>query len=182
MAVLPLWLLGQGLAIALQWDDFRGSHLLKRQALQTAAGTIVSSKITHRYRTDYYQVAYEFVLDGIRYRSEHVTFGYKGGYALAQEYVIRYPVGKRVTVYYEASNPSFSVLEPETRIDYLVRLWAPFVFIISCGAIAYLFMPRKGLDGKPWPVSPLQREFDEKRAALKAEIEELKQARRRARK
>ena len=60
------------------------------------------------------QIAYEYVVDGRTYRSEHVAFG-KVFWSLAPRRaaakVARYPAGAQVTVYFNPQRPEEAVLE-----------------------------------------------------------------------
>ena len=87
-----------------------GYHWAELDAL--ADGEIVRSEVDHgRHGRTTPMIRYVFVAGDRSYRSNIVSYrsvGEEGAYAV----VARYPLGKKVTVHYDASAPYFSVLEP----------------------------------------------------------------------
>jgi hypothetical protein len=120
VSLLPLGFL----ILVVRWHDVRGSHFTDIRSLATTQGTIVhaeTDKHSGRYGTSYhYDIKYEFYVGAERFRSDEVTFAGAGqkDQKSAQSYVERYRVGRRVTVYYDPSDPSFSVLEPSVRENF----------------------------------------------------------------
>ena len=56
---------------------------------------------------------YRIVVADSRYSSDNVSFGqYSGNRSHAEEIVAKYPVGSRVTVYYDPEDVATAVLEP----------------------------------------------------------------------
>ena len=133
--VLPMFLF----AAILRWPDVRGSYLLNADSLVTGTGTIVSSHVyseTRRGRTSYYySINYRFNVGEETFRSDQVTFSFKGteNRKFADSYVNKYPVGHTVTVFYDHNNPSFSVLEPSEKDGDLAILLVGI--LVSGGAL-----------------------------------------------
>ncbi|RMG98831.1 MAG: DUF3592 domain-containing protein [Chloroflexi bacterium] len=84
----------------------------------TTTGEVVASSVRASSDSDgttyYADVSYSYVVDDHRYVSDTVSFGEYGSSdrSHAEEVVARYPVGKRVTVYYNPELPETAVLEP----------------------------------------------------------------------
>lgn len=77
-----------------------------------------------------YSIEYEYVVNGVIYHSDVVTFSSKKN---GEEYVKKYPVGKIVSVYYQKSSPSFSVLEPNIREPLILII--PFFWLLLLYAL-----------------------------------------------
>jgi hypothetical protein len=122
-------------------NDIRGALFVSsggyRTGYKTTTGKILSSRVVSyyegggrgrgkreqdlRYR---YAILYSFAVAGKNYTSHEVDFTSRLGSrtpAYAQRYTKKYPVGRTVTVYYKADEPSLAVLEPQNRIGGL--LW-----------------------------------------------------------
>jgi hypothetical protein len=143
IVLLPVYVLVWAVIVAIRWSDFRGSHLISGERYATTEGMVVSSEMVRRGRGDAYHIEYEFKVDRKSYRNQQISFGYKGGsYKYALGYVAKYRVGKKVTVFYDRTEPGFSVLEPRMRTDFLTPLWVPFLpFALSCAVV--LFLPHR---------------------------------------
>ncbi len=94
----------------------------------TAEGTVSESEVFEYYAdTAMYQalVSYSYVVDNTRYTG--MTVGYDVGGssdpASQREIAARYPVGSKVTVYYDPANPQIAVLEPGAKGD----IWKPVI-------------------------------------------------------
>lgn len=108
------------------------------EAWPTVEGRVVRSEVDHSTDSeggDSYlpQIDYTYTLDGMQYENDRVRFG-ENSYSFrrqAEAEVERYPVGRRVDVYYEPGNPENSVLEPGATLgSYLgVCLGAMFLGI-----------------------------------------------------
>jgi hypothetical protein len=115
MLAFSLWL------ILSNWHDIKGSYFSSPASFRSTEGSIVSSSTytsKPRRETHYhYSIEYEFTINGKNYRSDEITFdnNYSLDPKFAQIYISKYPVGKKVTVYYDPHDPSFSVLEPEEK-------------------------------------------------------------------
>ncbi len=115
-------------------NDIRGTYLTDINSLATTNGTIVSSSVftIHPWigwrdsSTDSYAYAiyYEFEVDSRTFRSDQVTFSSResNDRRYAERYVEKYPVGRRVTVFYDQHHPAFSVLEPDVKNERLIGL------------------------------------------------------------
>lgn len=115
------------LSVRFQWREMRGSLFLDPSQLASTEGRIVESRLDFvdlRRGTDswHYVIIYEFTVGDYLFRSDGVTFGPTGDAdpVFANDYIAKYPVGRAVTVFYDPENPTFSVLEPATRRDYLL--------------------------------------------------------------
>ncbi|MBN1120785.1 MAG: DUF3592 domain-containing protein [Anaerolineae bacterium] len=94
----------------------------------TVEGTIKESEVFEYYTdTAMYQalVSYSYVVDNTRYTG--MTVGYEVGGssnpAPQREIVERYPVGSKVTVYYDPNDPQIAVLEPGAKGS----IWGPVI-------------------------------------------------------
>lgn len=78
---------------------------------------------------------------GKNYTSDQVSFTSKlvsSHPAYAEKYVNKYPVGRTVTVYYKADEPSFAVLEPQNKFGGLFGFMGLLiVFILSLLGYCY---------------------------------------------
>jgi hypothetical protein len=90
----------------------------------TAAGRVTTSNlITGRRGAAYYDVRYEYVVDGETYRGDRVRFGgaLNGNSRDAADTRSTYPVGRPVEVRYHPGRPGWSTLE--TRASNALWLW-----------------------------------------------------------
>ena len=89
------------------WPGTAGRILQSRVEAKTLPGDRPSTRFAP-------QIAYEYVVDGRTYRSEHIAFG-KVFWSLAPQRaaakVARYPAGAQVTVYFNPRRPEEAVLE-----------------------------------------------------------------------
>lgn len=102
------------------WRNIKGIHLMHLSDYRTTVGTIDSSQMNRcgkANRSFCFDIIYSFDVDSVRYRSDAVNFfGHRSDYrSYVEKYVRKYPAGKRVVVYYEKGNPSFAILEPNTK-------------------------------------------------------------------
>lgn len=105
-------------------------------------GTITNSRVVfHGGKASGYNFAieYDYQVASKYYSSDRVTFGEQGTAAddFARSYVRKYPVDRRVTVFYKPSDPAFAVLEPNnTQGTGGVLLLTIGWFIVSVAAFA----------------------------------------------
>ena len=80
-------------------------------------------------------------MDGQTYESSRIGFGFKGSDKKESVDLIinRYPIGRQVTVYFDESDPSFSLLEPE-RNDRFGFLLLSFLYLLGVGLVTYTFV------------------------------------------
>jgi hypothetical protein len=109
------------------------------------SGTILKSEVSFDWEDYRPIVEYEYQVDGKSYRGDKIVIGplvhfnWKGP---ASRLVARYPVGSKVTVYVDASNPRRATLQISTDRNLpllLVSLGAMALIIIAvsirgCGA------------------------------------------------
>jgi hypothetical protein len=151
-AVVLFWVGGGMLAASLwlvlsNWHDVKGSFFSDTATFKSIEGRLVSSSTyTSKWKKKiyyHYSIEYEFTVGGKNYRSDEITFNnnYSLDQEFAQTYISKYPVGKKVTVYYDPHDPSFSVLEPEewgdSGLGLLFLLFSALVFVLSS---AYLLI------------------------------------------
>ena len=120
-------------------------------------GTVLESRIEQAKDSDGdttfdAKIAYEYAAGGRKHRGEtirHLEMRMNGGRQQAQESVQRFPVGKRVTVYFDPDRPAKSVLERDLRGgDFFLPLFMmPFNVIMLGGWYAVFGSWRKR--GKP---------------------------------
>lgn len=98
-------------------------------------GKIVSSSVEYRhgwrnFSWDY-SIIYVYDVDKLTYSSNKIHYSYKGSSdkTYAEKYVAKYPVGAKVLVYFNPTNPAISVLEPDVK-DYsnLLTIGGALVF------------------------------------------------------
>lgn len=123
------------------WHGFKGRYFTDLSRLASVEGIIVSSSTytSKSKRTVYYHynIEYEFNVNARYYLSNEITFS--GEYSTHQEetrgYLSKYPIGKKVKVYYDPQDPNFSVLEPDIYFDAELNMFflviALSVFVIS---------------------------------------------------
>ncbi len=116
----------------------------------TTEGTILISKFDRNFKTSssgkgkwYYDVKikYSYTVDGLEYESSRVDFK-SANYHYKSEVIPstiarRYPVDKKVKVYYNPENPGKAVLETEiTFMTYIGLLIG--IFLIGLGVVLFM--------------------------------------------
>jgi hypothetical protein len=85
-------------------------------------------------------VQYSYEVKGERYEGNRITPGLQWGGTGAEKVIDRYPVGARVTVYYDPKNPSEALLERNPP-GYVLWLWVALivldVFLCGIGGVMY---------------------------------------------
>jgi hypothetical protein len=104
------------------FNNIRGAFFIDPAALRRTQGEIISSTVRYKYgrkSSGYvYEILYDYEVGDNLYLSYQVNFASIIGDdkpAFAQAYVGKYPVGKKVIVFYKFDEPSFSVLEPDVK-------------------------------------------------------------------
>ena len=125
-------------------DEIKGIVLSDFINYKTTEGKITNSGTqleTGRYSSRLIiDVRYAYEVNSIPYTSKLINFA--ADYHKIDYYLEKYPHGKKVLVHYEINNPSFAVLEPDTK-DWTV-LFLPFVWILFGGLIfLVLYMSTK---------------------------------------
>lgn len=92
------------------WISTRG-RVVRSQAVQREVGKLEGS--ARPEIRNFASVAYEFDAGGRKFTGSRVSIGEDLGNIGVQETLARYPVGKRVEVYYDPANPASAVLERE---------------------------------------------------------------------
>ena len=111
---------GIGLTVKGGYDAYQA---LRSYFWASTEGQILSSTVTRvKHGTEpasyYASISYEYEVGGARFIGDKVFIGEygTGSPGPMQEIVDRYPVGKRVTVYYDAHDPKKAVLEKGARL------------------------------------------------------------------
>ncbi len=137
-----IWML-----FVLGFDGFIGYGFWRtydaRARFLTTPGVVTGSEIERSSSSDgttyAANIEYEFELGGTSYTGDRHSFFSFGTSSSehASEVVRRYPVGKRVTVYYDPGEPEQSVLEIDTRSFPAVAIL--FLTPFHCIGIGFLF-------------------------------------------
>ncbi len=104
-----------------KWIFFDASNYSKTN------GIITNSNIYHTgLRGGWsFSIYYEYGVDDIKFTSSRVHFGYQtsSDKSYAQGYLVKYPVGNEVLVYYDPDHPDNAILEPNVK-------WYGFLYYI----------------------------------------------------
>lgn len=152
------------------------------------SGRIVSSEVgmavikTGRVRraTDVANIYYTYTVDGREFKCDGlrvVPMFHPTPEGTAEELVRRYPVGRRVDVYYDPSDPSDALLTPVAAEDAL-RLIQGAAFVAPCVALVGLLLAGIGglnLTNEARP-APATTHGDHAAAPVKAELAEVVRA------
>lgn len=134
-----LFLLLPFIILAVRFEDIRGSFFLNTIEFITTTGQISKSDISHGSKPRFrFNIKYQYQVAGQTYESTRVGFGFKGSDKKESVDLIinRYPAGQEVTVYFDKSNPSFSVLEPERNSKFgFILLLA--LYLMGVGLVIY---------------------------------------------
>ncbi len=118
----------------------------KTESWPSVEGTIISSKLNHRFvetkrgaKIEFIpEIKYVFYVDNIRYESTRISYKSTNGIIIIE----RYPEGRKANIYYNPKNHEISVLE--TGMDYYsIYLLLPFGFISLVIAILSLIVNLK---------------------------------------
>jgi uncharacterized protein DUF3592 len=103
------------------------------------------SSSSHTHTTVYSpQVAYEYMVNGMRYQSNQIAVGagYSTSiYSMMEAKVARYPVGAPVQVFYNPANPQEAVLEHGTAGGNLYLFLAIFIIVLVGSILACTIIP-----------------------------------------
>jgi hypothetical protein len=120
--------------LAIRFDDIRGSFFLNTIEFIETEGYINKSDISYGSKPRFrFNINYKYQVNDQSYESSRIGFGFKGSdkKESVDSIINRYPVGQQVIVYFDESNPSFSVLEPDrhSRFGFIFLLALYFIFI-----------------------------------------------------
>ena len=140
---------------ALSFFGFRNLiHAKASLEWPVAEGMVVMSSVerhvsrdgnsSHKNVTYHAEVLYEYVVDGITFNGNRVSYGDYGSSSPghARQIVNRYPEDKIVAVYYMPENPKRSVLETGVQTQAWILPVMGLVFFVS-GSVAPLFIKKK---------------------------------------
>ena len=116
--------------IAARWSSVPGTILSAKVVQRKAGGT--GRDQTHAELRNFAEITYEYAVQGKRYRAARVSIGEDLGNYRVEETLAKYPVGARVTVFYNPTNPGEAVLErypPEGIFSFMFSLIAGIVAI-----------------------------------------------------
>jgi hypothetical protein len=97
-------------------------------------------KSSRKRKMRYASIEYRYQVDGIKYKSNRVTFGMSES---ADELVAEYPYNSSVSVYYDPTDPSSAVLLPEESSYTFIFIGAIFIGI---GAVFQFINPFEKLN------------------------------------
>ncbi len=129
--------------LSINWPLVRASYFTDPSTFATTTGTISSTRtgVGHGRYSDYYYyiIWYDYEVDRTSCRSSQVTFNPSGfnDPSVPQSYVEKYPVGRHVTVYYDRGDPTFSVLEPNTRYELSQVVFLALLALLAAGACVW---------------------------------------------
>lgn len=117
------------------WKILRVSRKISQWP--TVAGVIKKSDLGRPEDAFSLDIQYAYSIDAKEYQRD---FELPGDVELMPElcvaYSEKYPVGKKVMIYYDASNPSNSLLEPSLRGDWMVLVLG--IIMAVAGVVALL--------------------------------------------
>ena len=128
--------------LAVRFDDIRGSFFLNTIEFVQTNGQIKTSDISYGSKPRFrFNINYQYQVDGKSYESNRIGFGFKGSDKKENVDLIinRYPTNKNVTVYFDKSNPGFSVLEPE-RNSKFGFIFLSVLYLMGVGLVIYAFV------------------------------------------
>ncbi|CAN5429313.1 hypothetical protein BH10PLA2_BH10PLA2_33050 [soil metagenome] len=113
------------------------------------SGVIVASEIEAHDEMTAAKIRYEYVVEGKILEGRAVSFGDVGSSdsSHAQAIVKKYPVGTQVSIFYEPSNPTRSVLEPGLNLGLLLVPAVGAIFLIVGSVLAFI-IPRLAASGR----------------------------------
>lgn len=114
----------------------------------TVTGTIIRSSVSHtssRHGSYMASVRYSYLVEGVAYEGTRVRFGTAvGSRDSAGEITSRYPPGASVTVYFQYTNPGFSVLQPSPLHWGTYAAAGAGAFFVLCSGVLLLAWKRTG--------------------------------------
>ncbi len=143
---LAFWFVALPLLVLItRFDDVKGSFFLTTIEFSSIKGEVIESKITHGHRPKYrFNISYSYEVNGVKYTNSRVGFGFKGSNNKdsVSEILNKYPVGKKVEVYFDNQKPNFSVLEPErnSRSDFYI-----VIFLCIAGVLFSIISVHRGI-------------------------------------
>jgi hypothetical protein len=120
----------------------------------TTEGVVISSEVREECCGEdtegwWPSVSYQYSVSGAEYVSDNIEVqdvGSSNTDSFAQEVIQRYPVGKRVQVYYNPQDPAVSVLEPGIPNND-VGFWGVLIVAVIGGGVVFLVIGLLGLVG-----------------------------------
>lgn len=116
-------------------------RVVRSQAVQREVSKRVGRAMRPEIR-NFASVAYEFDADGRKVTGTRVSIGEDLGNFGVQETLARYPVGKRVEVYYDPANPAQAVLERQLPTDSFLFMGLLIAALTLVGVIVTIGMDR----------------------------------------
>ena len=108
-------------------------------------GEIITSEARKASRTTRNPlVVYAYNIDGIDYQSERIKVGAQDVSSTSDSWtqgtLDKYPLGKRVTVYFNPNSPAKAVLEPGMNLRILTFSGLALIFFVVSWIFGFLFM------------------------------------------
>jgi len=137
-----LFLLLPIIILIFRFDDIKGSFFLNTIDFIETDGQINKADIGYGSKPKFrFDITYQYQVNGKSFESSRIGFGFKGSdkKESVDQIINRYPVGQKVTVYFDKSNPSFSVLEPErnSKFGFILLL---LLYLMGVGLVVYAFL------------------------------------------
>jgi len=153
---LVILLLGLGL-LSRSFDVYK--EWMDAKSWPSAAGHIIASRVVSRMSAEAtmppkkygLKVLYEYSVNGETYTADRISFGDNGAdsFALANEYIRKYPKDKAVDVLYNPENPRIAVLAPgEVEYDAVEPLFIGGLLVVAGIIVAGGIRIRKNTDGE----------------------------------
>ena len=111
---------------------------LESPAWPTVPGVILISQLEHREEYTFPKIEFRYVVDNRRMQGSDVGYGVVTNVQRAQGLLLKYPIGKEVSVYYQPSNPDHSVLEPGFHYGGLLLPLLGLLLLIPPGFIVLI--------------------------------------------
>lgn len=117
--------------LAMNWPTTEGI-ITGSRIVKTLNGVSKPSPVA---ATHYPEVEYTYSVNNHKYVSRKISFGDAFEHD-PKKVVLRYPTGRKITVFYKPGNPSISVLEPRPRLESIEKL---LISIFIGAAIIFAF-------------------------------------------
>ena len=103
---------------------------------QIESSTVASPRAPRLSTVVVPDVHFWYDVEGVRYEGTPVRFNFHA--YRAADTIVRYPVGKHVTVYYNPRSPKQSVLEPGLQPGDVRRALYPFFYAVAISGAVYV--------------------------------------------
>lgn len=135
------------------WDVGKLQQARDSRDWPRVEGRVTRSTVDHSQRESKPQVVYAYTVAGTPYTSGQISFDLfdkPGGQGRIESIIARYPVGEKVTVYYDPNEPRTAILEPEVYSPFFMPLLFGALFFFG-GSLTLWRTFRQVMDGRPVP-------------------------------